>query len=298
MQFKSAGLAPRTISSYQSDFRTFETWCKAAGRDPLPATDDTVELYITDLIRSGRKITTAERHAMAINHWHRECRHPKPCGPGLRDLLNGARRKLCQQPAQKDAISLDDLKLMVKTIGTASPIAIRDSALLLFGWATALRRSSLARLQREDLTFTPKGILIWVRNEKQDREGKGRKLAVPFGKGKRMCPVRAMQRWLDVRGNMPGPVFCHVMRGHIKPKKLHGNRIAQIVQETAAKVGFDRKRYAAHSLRAGMATEGLERGVNEVMIAQQTGHRSLDTLRLYLRSRDPFRGNAVSKIGL
>jgi len=298
MQFKNAGLAPRTIASYQSDFRTFQSWCKAAGRDALPASADTVELYITDLIKRGRAVTTAERHSFAINHWHRECRHPKPCGKGLRELLTGARRTLCQQPAQKDAIGLDDLKLMLKTIGTGTPIAKRDSALLLFGWATALRRSSLARLQMEDLTFTPKGILVWVRNEKQDREGKGRKIPVPFGKRKATCPVRTMQRWLDVRGDWPGPVFCHVMRGSVKRKQLLGNRIAQVVQETAAKAGMDRKRYGAHSMRAGMATEGLEQGVNEVMIAQQTGHRSLDTLRLYHRSRDPFRGNAVSQLGL
>jgi integrase len=62
-------------------------------------------------------------------------------------------------PAQKDAIGLADLKAMVKATGHASPIAARNSAILLFGWATALRRSNLAALRLEHLTFTPKGIL-------------------------------------------------------------------------------------------------------------------------------------------
>ena len=61
MQFKNAELAPRTISSYQSDFRVFQAWCRAAISAALPAAADTVELYVTDLIRRGRKITTVER---------------------------------------------------------------------------------------------------------------------------------------------------------------------------------------------------------------------------------------------
>jgi integrase len=88
------------------------------------------------------------------------------------------------------------------------------------------------------------------------------------------------------------------MRGHPNGKPVLGNRIAQIVQDAAAAIGLDRKRYGAHSLRAGFATEGLERKVNEIALAAQTGHRSLETLRIYLRSRDPFRGNAAAQIGL
>lgn len=122
MQFKNAGLAPRTISSYESDFRTFRSWCRAAGRDALPASADTVELYVTDLIGRGRKIATAERHTFAIRYSHREVGNPNPCGPGLLELLAGARRTLCQMPAQKDAIGLADLKAMVK-----APVTLRRS---------------------------------------------------------------------------------------------------------------------------------------------------------------------------
>ena len=59
-----------------------------------------------------------------------------------------------------------------------------------------------------------------------------------------------------------------------------------------------RLQYGAHSLRAGFVTEALECGVNEIAIARQTGHASLDTLRLYMRSRDPFKGNAAALVGL
>jgi site-specific recombinase XerD len=298
-QFKTAGLARLTIVSYERDFRVFVAWCKAAGREALPASADTVETYVTDLIGRGRKITTMERHVIGIQHTHRQAGYASPCGAGLRELLSGARRTLHEVPAQKEAVRLEDLKRMVAATGSDTPMGARDCALLLFGFASALRRSNLARLHPEDLTFTAKGILVHIDHEKQDRNGKGRRqLAVPFGQNEATCPVRAIRRWLDMRGGGPGALFCQVFHGLPNGRPILGNRIGQIVQESAARIGLDRKKYGAHSLRAGMATEALERGVNEVAIAQQTGHKSLDTLRLYFRSRDLFRGHACANLGL
>jgi integrase len=297
-QYKHASLAPRTVASYASDWRVFEAWCLAAGRVSLPATPDTVELYITDIIGRGRKVTSAERHVIAIAHRHREAGHSTPCSAAVGAVLSGARRLLCQKPSQKDALRLEDLQAMVMAIGSDTPIRARNSAMLLFGFATALRRANLASLRREHLTFTADGILVWVVGEKQDRKGDGREIAIPLGEHEATCPVRAVRRWLDCCAPGPGPLFCRVMRGHPNGKPLLGNRIAQIVQDAAAGIGLDRRRYGAHSLRAGLTTEGLNRGVAEITLARHTGHRSLDTLRIYARSRDPFRRSAAGMVGL
>lgn len=297
LKYRHAGLARHTVLSYERDWRVFCAWCAAAGKQSLPATTDTVELYVSDMLLRGRKVSTLERHSVGIQHQHRVAGHESPCGPELRALLCGARRILCQQPAQKDAIALDDLRKMVRAM-EKTPIGARDAAVLLFGFASALRRSSLAGLRLDNLTFTPRGIEAWIEHEKQDREGRGRKLAVPYGKYKVTCPVLAVERWIEYRGDGPGPLFQGVMKGHVTGRGILPNRIGQIVQEAAARIGLDAKRYCAHSLRAGFATEALTRGASEVMVAQQTGHRSLETLRLYLRARDPFRGNACGALGI
>jgi integrase len=298
LHFKCAGLAPRTILSYERDWRVFGAWCEAAGRTALPASAETVELYCADLIGHGRKISTLERHSIGIQYFHRGAGYPSPCGAELRALLSGARRTLCQMPSQKLPIGAGDLRRMVKAIGRGSAIQARNCALLVFGFASALRRSNLAGLLREDLTFSQRGIIVTVRHEKQDRSGAGRLLAVSAGRNPATDPVRVLRRWLKFRGDQPGPLFTRVLNGHADGKAILGNRIAQIVQDAVAAIGLDRRKYGAHSLRAGFVTEALERGVNEIAIARQTGHRSLDTLRLYMRSRDPFRGNAGGMVGL
>lgn len=297
-EFKSAELARNTVLSYDRDWRVFRAWCEAAGRTAMPAPADLVELYCVDLLRRGRKVTTVMRHIRGIQYQHRTTGHENPITASVRQLLSGARRILAQRPAQKEALLTEDIRAMVAAIDRTAPIGARNAALLLFGFASALRRSSLARLELRDLTFTPEGLLVVIRWEKQDREGKTREIAIPLGRRAATCPVRAMKRWLGFRGDEPGLVFTRVHRGHTSPEGLLGNRIGQIVQEAAAAVNLDRSKYGAHSLRAGFVTEALERGTNELAIARHTGHRSLDTLRLYVRSRSLFRGNACRALGL
>jgi integrase len=297
-RFQHAELAPRTVLSYEADWRVFAAWCQAAGRQSLPASSDTVEIYVTDLIGLGRRVTTVERHAIAIQHHHRAAGYESPCGAGLRLLLAGARRTLCQVPLRKQPIGSAEIRRMVKKIGCDGPIQARNAALLVFGFATALRRSNLAGMRREDLTIGSGGIIVRVRNEKQDRKGKGRVIAVAAGKNRFTDPVRAMRRWLKWRGDQAGPLFSRVLNGRVDNKAILPNRIGQIVQECVEAIDLDRHRYSARSLRAGFVTEALERGVNEIAIARQTGHASLDTLRIYARSRDPFRANASAMVGL
>ena len=61
---------------------------------------------------------------------------------------------------------------------------------------------------------------------------------------------------------------------------------------------IDPASYAGHSLRAGFATQAFVNGVAEVFIMRQTCHKSLDTLRKYIRDRSSFRDNPAAKLGL
>jgi len=55
---------------------------------------------------------------------------------------------------------------------------------------------------------------------------------------------------------------------------------------------------AGHSLRAGLATAAAAADVPERAIMAQTGHRSLATLRKYIREGSLFLENAAAKVGL
>ena len=53
-----------------------------------------------------------------------------------------------------------------------------------------------------------------------------------------------------------------------------------------------------HSLRAGHVTQAAMNGVSEYLIMRQTGHRSVMTLRRYIRIGEIFRQNAAAGLGI
>jgi integrase len=80
--------------------------------------------------------------------------------------------------------------------------------------------------------------------------------------------------------------------------RLNAGSIARIVKRAAEAAGLDTKDYAGHSLRAGFATQAFLNGATKVSIMRQTRHKSLNTLRKYIRARSLFRDNPAAKLGL
>jgi hypothetical protein len=102
---------------------------------------------------------------------------------------------------------------------------IRDRALLLFGFASAMRR--------------------------------------PIAKGERLSDARLTDR-----------------------------SIANIVKAHAARVGLDAVAFAGHSLRSGFLTSAAARGASIFKMADQSRHKSMDTLRGYVRDAEIFKDHA------
>ena len=87
---------------------------------------------------------------------------------------------------------------------------LRDRALLLIGFAGALRRSELVALNIEDIEEAPDGMKITIRHSKTDQEGAGQTIAIPSGKI--ACPVAALKEWITAAGIGSGALFRSVKR--------------------------------------------------------------------------------------
>jgi integrase len=160
----------------------------------------------------------------------------------------------------------------------------RDRALLLLGFAGGFRRSELAALDVEDVKMTEDGFVVKLRRSKTDPEGKGRDVGIPYGSKPSTCPVRALNAWKKASGISEGSLFKGVDRhGQLGTIRLHKDSIGLIVKRAAETAGLDPSQYAGHSLRAGMATQAYLNGAGELAILKQTGHRSLEMVRRYIR---------------
>jgi len=295
-QAKSAA----TLRAYGSDWRDFETWCKANGRAALPAVPSTIALYLAD--SAGRSaVATLQRRLAAISKSHSAAGLASPCTmqhAEVSETWKGIRRSMGVGQTQKAPAEVEAIRAMVEAL-TPGLLGVRDRALILLGFAGAFRRSELVALDVDDLVFERGGIAVTIRRSKTDQEGAGRKIGIPFGSNPSTCPVRAAQDWIEIAGISSGPLFRGVDRhSRISPGRLADKSVALIVKRCAQATGLDPALYAGHSLRSGLATSAARAGVSERAIARQTGHKSMAMLRRYIREGELFRENAASAVGL
>jgi integrase len=150
-----------------------------------------------------------------------------------------------------------------------------------------------------DIEFTKEGLVVTIKRSKTDQEGLGIKKGIPYGNFEDTCPVLALQEWLENSCITSGAIFRGIDRhSNISEKQLTGKAVSLIIKRIAKKAGLDPDKFAGHSLRAGLATQASISGATEIEIMNQTGHRSLTTLRRYIRDGNLFRQNAAGKIGL
>ena len=308
MRLASGIIARRTSETYAENWLKFTQWCNLQNRQALPATAETVALFLTSIL-ADRKVKTARIYLSAILHHHRKHGISPPDTAPARVILTGTQRLRGERPVQKSALSVGQLREMTSHIRRPDPWLTRDRAILLVGFATALRRTSLTGMRMEHLRFTPQGMIVHIPKEKQDQTGAGRDIGIPFARDSALCPVHAIRDWLRLRGDGPGWLFDGLRAGNpraavirsdiFRPeKRMHDNTVNTIVKRAAQSIGLDPARYGAHSLRAGFVTSALEAGAGEILTARHTGHKSLAVLRMYMRPEDPFRGNACGMIGL
>ena len=291
--------ASNTIRAYRSDWRDFEEWCFPHRRRPLPATPETVALYLTQLADQGRKSSTITRRVSAISQAHQMASHRSPTRSAkVRAVLRGIRRTKGTMPESKAPVLIDDIRRMMASLPKRL-LGVRDRALLLVGFAGGFRRSELVSLNVGDIEFTEDGLVVRLRRSKTDQEGAGRKVGIPFGSNRGTCPVRSLKAWLEASGIERGPVFRPINRhGQVRPTRLSDRAVALIVKRAAEAVGRDPSEFAGHSLRAGLATAAAIGGASERSIMKQTGHRSTVMVRRYIREGSLFRENAAAKVGL
>lgn len=178
-------------------------------------------------------------------------------------------------------------------------LGLRDRALLLIGFTGGFRRSELVGLDHDAVAITRDGLVLTIRRSKTDQEGEGRKVGLPFGSNPATCPVRCFQDWLEASRISEGPIFCPINRhGTMGGQRLSTKAVARVVKRYVKGIGLDASQFAGHSLRSGFATSAAMAGASEAAIMKQTNHRSLTTVRRYIRDGSLFRENAAALLGL
>jgi integrase len=289
------GKAANTQTAYRKAKKDFEEFCADRGLTAFPGTPATVMAYL-ECLAGGNDPTTIAVKVAGICYWHRLNSQPDPTQSELvRAMLAGIRRDADYVPDKKSPVLLDDLRVLVATLST-DLAGERNRALLLVGWAGAFRRSELSALTVADVRLEPGRVTLRLRRSKTDQTGKGRNKVIPALADPNVCPVVALNRWLDASAITAGPLFRQIDRwGKLRPRGLSGHAVAEVIKRAAGDAGFDPARFSGHSLRSGYITQAERADVPEWKIQQVTGHKSTQTLRGYIQDAGMGQIDAVKK---
>ena len=178
-------------------------------------------------------------------------------------------------------------------------IGVRDRALILLGFAGAFRRSELVGLDVAGLRIRqgwPHGDATASKTDQQGRAGRS---AFPTARIPRLPRSRTVQAWIEQAGISCGPLFRSINR--------HGQSTAGPVVwyrrcargEEACGTGRVWIQRSTPGIRSGPDTPPVRRlRASERSIMNQTGHRSVQMVRRYIRDGSLFRENSAGKLGL
>jgi site-specific recombinase XerC len=256
-EYIRAGKANSTLRAYRADWQHFECWCQRQGFFALPASPEIFAFYLGEF--GGRHASaTLTRRLTSINKVHRAAGHPAPAlmqHLAVGETLKGIRRTHGTEQTPKQPLFTENLRAMIDRLPNTT-IGVRDRAVLLIGFAGALRRSELVNVRLEDVAETKEGLVIRIRRSKTDQEGKGRQVAIPYGSVPETCPVRAYREWIAAGELTEGALFRRINRhGHVNDRALHRDSIGMIVKRRSGRPRREslcRSQSARGSLHAGI----------------------------------------------
>ena len=302
--------AENTRRAYRAGVRAWCAWCDQHALSCLPAQAADVVAFLAAERSRGLGVNTVELRRAAIRYLHFIAGCPIPTAEAqVSETMAGMHRTAAdagQLPSKKLAATADILRQVLAPI-EVDLAGLRDRALLLVGFAGALRRAELAAIRVEHLEPCERGLRLTLPHSKGERTGRGVTVALPYGTTE-LCPIRALRSWQDAAGITAGAVFRRIWtppRGRdgrntplprVGTLAIDPGTAARIIQARAAQAGFDAKVLGGHSLKRGALSTGMDRNVHPTRLKQLGRHKTYAVLDEYLELGDPFEGHPLSGV--
>ncbi len=313
--FRRMAKSENTRLAYRAAVRAWCAWCGTRGLPPLPASGADVAAFLAAERRRGAAANTIDLRRAAIRYLHRAAGCPVPTDDAcVAETVSGIHRQVAargETPRKKVAATAPVLRRLLALIpddpkSHAGLVGLRDRAVLLVGFAGALRRSELAAIQTTQLEATDRGLRLTLPHSKGS-QADAVTVPLPYGDTE-LCPVRALERWMAAAGITAGPVFRRIWlprrsKGldppplpRIGADAITPQTVAQIVQARAMAAGFKQRELGGHSLKRGALTTGMDAGVHPAKLKRLGRHKSFDVLGEYLEFGDLFEGHPLRGI--
>ncbi|XP_078242407.1 integrase/recombinase xerD homolog isoform X1 [Pogona vitticeps] len=285
-------LAPRTRKGYFAasvEFQEFRQTMQLEQAWPIPV--EHLQQFIVSLYRRGLAPGTIQGRLSALafvakvngftdfsgdfrikkmlEGWSRERGQVydsrTPMSPSILQQLGEQWIKLCKDQYES---ALFKAATLVAFFG-----ALRVSELVAMGRAD----TSCMALQLKDVLLQDGLLRIMVRRSKVDQSGKGKQLVLGKCSIRSICPVKAVQEFLEIRGQLPGYLFSHS-----DGSPLTKYQFWKVTDMALERVGVTGMKFGTHSFRIGAASTAAALGYSTDQI-KQLGRWASSSYRRYIR---------------
>ena len=267
-------LTENSLAAYQHELLRLQAWAAGRGQVPLALAQQDVSAFIQWLSAQGLGARSVARAVHALRGFYRF---------GLRegrlehDPMENLRAPRAPRPLPR-CLTAAQVEALLGAPDVATPLGLRDRAILEVLYATGLRASELIRLRPEDLDL-------------------GLGLVKAFGKGRkeRLVPLGSeAQRWVEryLQEARPGLARGQGARELFlsrRARRLSRPTLWVVVRKHARATGVAHV-LTPHVLRHSFATHLLEHGADLRSLQAMLGHADISTTQIYTHvSRERLR---------
>jgi site-specific recombinase XerD len=269
--------AKNTIRAYRSDFDQYQNWCLQNNLEPIPATAETMAMYV-DYLSANNKSATIRRRINSLGTVLKLSKNHDPTKqPEVILALKRMHRKIGRAQEQATPLTKILLNQLLNNCDN-STMGIRNQVLLRLGYETMRRRSELCAFKFEDVGKAPNGKpIIRLNFSKTDQFGTGQVLPISEEL------LGLLNQWKGIVCN-EGYILRSINKhGHIGDS-LNPASISTILKtlQEGLKSGTNQQPLSGHSFRVGAALDLLEQGEPLEKIMLRGGWQSYTSALRYL----------------
>lgn len=284
------GKSQRTIESYRRDLLTF---CEFLG---VPGISDAVRMLFSGSHREANLAALKYRQHLidvkklkpkSVNRHLASLRSLVGLGQslGLIPWKLAVKNQKVTELINLAAPDPSGIKRLVKAAGVrGNKTSKRNVALCLLLYTVGLRRNEAISLTYPDDVSLERSVIRILGKGKTERQ----EIILPE------MTVAALQEWLDVRGDEPGPLFTNLDRAGKGDGRLTGRSVHRIIQSLGKKIGYEDLH--PHALRRGAITSLLKKakGIYDVEECLDfSRHADVGTMMLYRKRQDSQENQAA-----
>jgi integrase/recombinase XerD len=277
-------LADHTLESYARDLAALEAYATAHQRTVETLDRDDLEAWVRDSRTRGLSPRSVARMVAAVRGFYRFLVVDGLAAHNPADDLRPPKA----WPALPKFLSIEEVDTLIATPDVATPLGLRDRAMIELLYATGLRVSELIAVRGSDLhlaeaylTCVGKGskerlvpigeeAAEWIRRYQRE----ARPLLIAKARAARRAPSET-RRPIARRGGDGDLVFLNARGGRL-------SRVGfwKILKQYGRRANVSRS-LSPHVLRHSFATHLLERGADLRAIQMMLGHADLSTTQIY-----------------